>query len=1059
MRTVLKGARTALLCAVVLAVAAFPGAAVSIDLPVTGTVVDTTPLLTALANDTVFIRVPKGIQATLTLPVVSVPVPLTLKVFSVPTPADLSTSYVAGSLTVDERETTSLGITVPTGLNSGPVSTLDVQGLKLEGTMTFRTINLKQVHITGGNIIASTTLGMKSCFVSGGTIRANGTGNTLIRNTFRGGTLTLTAATLNGNLFDGVTPPTANISGINNYDAALADAGTATLFIGRANVFPLGGPAYAGGGGTGSDWVTGGRLRFPLVALNGQTAPTSGGHADFDGTESYNDPDIQIGADQSPGAVPTAHNWSATEVEPINDAVTVLGAEVAAGTATTQALILGPSNGIDLHITLSGLFADVPTNSAYGLVIVPQRLRGNLNDAVTNHATELSPLLPLAQANGTTTANLGVLDFVFEDILVSALANIGATTANPHPFDGLAEIVLVAGGQVLPATPPIEILIDTAPPVIGKIDSTTAFDLASGTNQPPALTCGSYTGQQGIDSLTGGTTAPAVQYLVSSSNLSFTLSLPLGDPAPAGNTTAATAGFMAVRTLTAFGQDPTFGNALLGDAGWNGTLPFTSVGTATASATGAPSTPLQTAIRSWNFVLSGVTPLPEASSWDGHVKAYDLAGNASEEVPVRIWWMPQGSTWASVVAASDSDQDPKFSWNVQMRQASGVSVMPEFGCGWVPKVRYVVMSSDNAPLWDTNGWSSTEDLGWSAFTTDGTIGMTSPAGPAGGGTISDLVQRNLGDTLAIIVQAVDPAGTTQPVLGLDTTPAGPVSTTNTLGNLLNATGFGNPTPIASAGPYFLPTHPREGSLDTMVTAKYFLNRVETNDRLSLWEINGDEVTYGAGPNVPLTPLKACGQRLEADFTIDVGLPDSSMDQYSVEFRLYENGVLVARGNLTQTVPSPITTLHLLVPTDLLNVAMRQDAAGSPNPYNTTVFVPTQHPGNDPYAGPVAADTAKFLNFPPQGCNSDRQDRLGDDGPVTRAGETDPDSQKLKETSRSKPVTYTLWLQTNNRPASSNQYPPDADKIVDASPATISFTVIPDLSPDSEPPRVKTRGSK
>ena len=929
-----------------------------------------------------------------------------------------------------------INVTITGNLRS--TSNVVFEGLSLIGNVAGPQTSLTLDHvIVRGGLFGPGHLRMEFCAAEQGLF-----GPTLdasfVRNTFmNAATFQLQAAgnyNLFQNLFAGTTAPslTGNIVGQNNYFAGPIPIDTDNLFVRLGETFPLDGPAFA------QSPQFPGQLAYPLfsrfpINTTSYTVPTFLGSSDINGTAVLNT-SLQIGADELLAN-------STDLVFPSWTICTMTLDKNVLRTGSTEDYPNVPivNGGVTatVHVETRNIFrtkANIPTGD-YRFVLVSE------------DETEVEELADLA--DGNVDAN-GILSADFT-IPIGSLGGLG----NEDRFDGFTEIRLQLGDSFVrpgQASAGINVdvlasdatlLIDTLKPALSgdiEINDITVVGTFTGTRKlcPP------------VTSLATGAAPTQTPLIILNQTgaLDARFSIGMTDAAATDRTPS---NFLLTGPLNAgsgtynYDLDSAFAYYKLGVASWGGQADDLPVapGTTGASATHAGAT------TTWRFVAPAATTTPPlAQDWTGNMQAFDRAGNASDvTVPIQFWWMPPGSTWARITGDNLNPKNPAFTWDLQINSTSGSAANFAAACADQSVAQFLVCRALNAADLDNSGWESLGGLDWSDPTAAPAIDEFTMMGPGGAVAFGDMVRNALGETLIVVVRATDPAGNVQDVGSLGTA----LTTSATLNDL-------NANNVYFAGPYQIPARLSTGEVDTTAAARYFLNRIDRPRESGLFEIDPDETTYGSGPTVPITPLTACGQRIEAEITVGMSLPDVLLPQEqnaaSVEFRLFESGRMVARGNLRPKLDengAKILPMKFYVPSDLIKAAEGQDLNR-----NVEVFIPESRNNDDPQAGPVREDTADFLNFPPPTCRamfpSDLPDRLGDDGEVFGPGETNDDGSR-KVSARSRDVTYTLELFTVTDSSSSSHYPLGAT-YYDDTPATIQFTVKAGTTQDSEPPRVK-----
>ena len=189
-------------------------------------------------------------------------------------------------------------------------------------------------------------------------------------------------------------------------------------------------------------------------------------------------------------------------------------------------------------------------------------------------------------------------------------------------------------------------------------------------------------------------------------------------------------------------------------------------------------------------------------------------------------------------------------------------------------------------------------------------------------------------------------------------------------------------------------------IDTRVRATFWHNNTDLGD---ITAIDSDEKVFGQVARIPL-PNTLC-QRVEGGFSVTTGVPDVAL-AVAMDFRLFEDGRIVASGTVTGANPT------LVIPEDLLNPPAGLLLNGAYTPDDFLNFAPPLVPLGVPHD-----------------CNTDTfpdQDRLGDDG--------DPDAEPGN---RRRDVKYVLQVATVATMLNSVGVPVD---IADESPASVEFTV-------------------
>lgn len=926
-----------------------------------------------------------------------------------------------------------INVTITGNLRS--TSNVVFEGLSLIGNVAGPQTSLTLDHvIVRGGLFGPGHLRMEFCAAEQGLF-----GPTLdasfVRNTFmNAATFQLQAAgnyNLFQNLFAGTTAPslTGNIVGQNNYFAGPIPIDTDNLFVRLGETFPLDGPAFAPAPQFPGQLVYPLFSRFPINTTS-YTVPTFLGSSDINGTAVLNT-SLQIGADE----------LLANSTDLVFPAWTICTMTLDKNVLRTGSTEDYPNvpivNGgvtASVHVETRNIFrtkANIPPGD-YRFVLVSE------------DETEVEELADLA--DGNVDAN-GILSADFT-IPIGSLGGLG----NEDRFDGFTEIrlqlgdsfvrpgVASAGINVDVLASDATLLIDTLKPALSgdiEINDVTVVGTITGTRKlcPPVTSLGTGSAP---------TQTPLV-ILSQTGALDARFSIGMTDAAATDRTPS---NFLLTGPLNAgsgtynYDLDSAFAYYKLGVASWGGQADDLPVapGTTGASATHTGST------TTWRFVAPAATTTPPlAQDWTGNMQAFDRAGNASDvSVPIQFWWMPPGSTWARITGDNLNPKNPAFTWDLQINSTSGSAANFAAACVDQPVAQFLVCRALNSADIQASGWESLGGLDWSDPTAAPAIDEFTMMGPGGAVAFGDMVRNALGETLIVVVRATDPAGNVQDVGSLGTA----LTTSATLNDL-------NANNVYFAGPYQIPARLSTGEVDTTAAARYFLNRIDRPRQNGLFEIDPDETTYGSGPTVPITPLTACGQRIEAEITLGMNLPDVLPDNAnpSVEFRLFENGRLVARGNiLPDAERDPNLPMRFYVPSDLIDVAEGSDR----NPY-CDVFVSSSPEDAGTLTGPPADNVADFLNFAPATClalnPSDTPDRLGDDGDPAVAGALN-DNGTRKVGNRNRDVTYTLELFTVTSGVSSSRANRDPSVFYDDTPATIQFTVKAGTTQDSEPPRVK-----
>lgn len=873
-----------------------------------------------------------------------------------------------------------------------------------------RSVYLHRVRVEGATIQVANGGGLSitSCCIVGGTFATQGPSNvTVERNTFLGGGINLSAQStgrVNANLFDGVLPAgpfDTAIQGFNNYIKGNSDLGLPgkpEFALAEGETVPPE-PLYTPDAG---DWP--GKLRFILKAKAVGASLSVAVTQDFEG-DPISPGSPEIGADEVGLPFPTPQ-WTvctisgpagATLYDDANNTVPI----VRGGVPINVAMTIRIQGASDLY------------RPKIEVVMQPEGIFDTTGPAVISGIVNPADL----RANGADD-----IEFTFNF----------TPPADPVNFDGLAKILLrlddsdVVTPSNITTTRANEFLVDSLPPLIPSgvgLTSVSSPDDASPTN------CNSWTRR------TDGTPDSILEphfFFNAYPSLQALFTVNVEDQSAAvtrGNTTLTpeTSGFLAAQEPLAGDvantpPDALTGNSQFGTVSWRNNTVLSQGGTATAShSTGGTAGTDVT----WTVSFPAQTGVPLARNWDADLIVTDRAGNsATVPLSTHFWWMPPNSTFANVTADSKDPASPSFSWELFLNGSSASAQQLPAECP--SSAQFKVCRALVPSALDVSGWE--EILDWTPATEAGAVGPNTVLPTGSGGSISlvELFRNYLGQTIIVIPRSSDPAGNAQTIPDLDVG-----NTTNLTLDELTQAG------VSYAGPYLIPSRPPEGSLDTIVTTTLFLNRLDSGNA-SLWDVDSDETSYGAGPNVPLTPLRACNQRLEGQFLLDIAVPDNlpagtNVDDLSVEYVVLEDGKVVATGNLYPRNAN--ATARLMLPTDLIDLA----TGGSASP--STEFR-------------SAYLDASFLNLAPQNCNRSTRDRLGDDGQVPRAGELDDNGRPLTRY-RTRPVQYTVIFTATNDANSAQKYPDrDPDVLYDPTPTVVRFTVLPDLSNDSDTPPIK-----
>lgn len=914
------------------------------------------------------------------------------------------------------------------------------QILANENLGALSTVNLNRVWFDGGvtdsiTVAPGNTLTAFASSFTGGTIDCYGTAS-FTRCTFMAGTYNLNppsgAVNLTANLFKVNPNINPTVSGSFNYIDGLGNPLQATnpLFALKATEVIGGGPVFPSLPTAANAW---GKLDFalrPIASVRPVIPLATVAGRDFEG-ESIGTLRYEIGADEVGVDFPVPV-WNSCQITGPAGATLYVN--------DTPRSIPIVREGVPLEIAITATVRGISGSSQVELHVVSEHDRSPL---VTTPIPDIFPLdVTNADLNGRFTT-------------VVTYVTPGGVAAN-----GLAEVQLYVNGLSIVnygATNTIadrQILIDTIPPALPAFINDSLA--------PGALGCGEWS----LDpSGFPVGTRPHFMY-TGYPTLTTDFRLDLTDLAPVlpdGFITAYVAGFDAARPA----DDADVVNWPKRDAVFgNGTVGYSALGTAVWTNPAFDGAPVQPAALSvtpgatgassdvrWTLTFTGTAATPLVEKWDAEITITDRAGNETT-IPVdyspRFWWMPEGSTFANVTPDNDA-YNPQFSWSLGMTPGSNASVydLPQGAC--VPTAQLLTCFADTPADLANSGWDS-DGVSWTLGTSITNVDANTRMGDAGQFSLGELFATHLGAAALVLVRVQDPAKNVQSIAG-EIGQSSLIATTATTTDLYTDYDY-------FGGVYEIPARVAEGALDTIASARYFLNRTDRSDVSRLWAVDPDETTYGVGPNVPLTPLTACGQRLEAEITVDVSVPDNLPGnvlpgQVSVEFQLYEDGRLVALGNLVRRDINSTEPFKLFIPTDLLE--------GQGN--GTTASTQTRGVATNGVFTPNDFDVASFLNFPPPPCessadlhrlNNDRTsangygDRLGDDGdPATK----DLTTGDIVNPYRTRSVAYTLVLRATNNAASSNGY--TNTTIFDTTPATIHFYVKPDTTTDSGVPPIKS----
>jgi hypothetical protein len=713
--------------------------------------------------------------------------------------------------------------------------------------------------------------------------------------------------------------------------------------------------------------------------------------------------------------------------------------------------IVGANTPVAVRIVTEGLFTDeqLADTGALNVVIrVTPQLGGAtpidfpvaIEDIQPGNATRREYIID------TEISGFGKLDHSFDGLAtISLLIDL-----DPLANANLAELNTFAG--VLAGATSLErrqLFIDTLAPEVPRLIDATSIASVADTS---VVTCGGWS----LNTTTGAIEGVPAHFLFNpDTSLDVGFSVVVNDTTDNGfGVTVPASGFVSGSPipggdLAADIDDAIFGKSTLGAVSWVGDpLPVNIVPSTTNDVIHAPvSTGMQV---TWN--VRGTVTSPVATAWQANLRVTDRAGNFTDvPLPTYFWWLPEGSTYAEVTNSGVTAENPRLEWQLAFATggpATNIASLLPAECR--PQARFLLCRSltPTAPL--DGGWESVGGLDW---TDPPTPGAALPSSLMGGGvnTLYNLVNSQIGEQLIIAVKMIDPAGNVQSASGLDS-----LVTSEKLNDLANAN-------VGFVGPFGGPTSAPAGSIDTSVSVRYFLNRVDRGNEALLWNVDDDETTYGSGPNVPITPLTACGQRLEAEFLVNVGVPDVLPENIvpediSVEFQVYEDGKIVARGNLLRQLNEdrepgdPLPPMKLMFPTDLLAIA-----GNGPRYSSTDIFMPNGPNAQDPLQAPGQDDCANFLAEPPIECGrrgGDFPDRLGNDGTVYKPGSTNADGSP-KISARQRPVEYKVVFFATNDTISSGHLRA-SNFLYDLTPVVVRFVVTPDQLPDSEPPSIKVK---
>lgn len=929
-----------------------------------------------------------------------------------------------------------------------------ISRMKLAGTIdTLATplaiVSLERVWLDGGVgptgilVRPNCSLVMSACAVTGGNVQINcGGAASIERCTFREGIFnfpsTVQPVVLNANIFEVLPVLSASATGSMNFirgGGAIQESTNANFALDVGQV--LGNePRYLGTSGA-TAW---GKLEFslqPLEALN-VTAIASLPDFDFEG-QGIDEADKEIGADEVNREFPTPEWISCKITGPVGATLYVNDS-----VETIPIVHAGVPLEIDIVAKVPGI-----TASEVVKLLVYSEYELTLPEANRN-PVEVPLTIDTPDVDGRFTATGTYISSSGDD------------------WNGYAEVRLAVGVNEDEITryalgnsdDTRQILIDTVPPNLP--------DFINSSLSPGALGCGDWL----LD--TSGVPVGGRPHLMYKSYpaLSVDFTLPLADELPLwsdGNRSVNDpAGFEAPRLQ----DDPRVVDwprvdAVFGNNSTTAPKGYSGLGTAVwtnAAFDGAPALqqPIGKTVSSsglgttssvqWRIQFNGPSTLfPNVVKWDAEIVITDRAGNETvipTDFSPRFWWMPPGSTFASVGEDTDA-LNPQFSWSLGMTPGSNASNLdlPSDSCITQAELLTCFATTPTDP--NFSGWDS-GGIGWTDPTTVRSVDSNTRMGANGEFSLGELFAANLGLPAAVMVRVTDPAGNPQEILGM-----GPGSLTATTSNVSQmANDFDE-----IAGIYLIPARVAEGALDTIASARFFLNRTDRSDESRLWSIDPDETTFGVGPNVPLTPIDACGQRLEAEITVDVSVPDNlpgevDASQVDVEFEVYEEGRFVAAGTLSRRGNDPSAPMKLFIPADLLEGRGNPTTAAGNSRSDPATGVLVEQESTD------FPDPAAFLNFPPPPCESSSNlhisnnpdqygDRLGDDGdPASR----DLITGDVVKPYRTRAVAYTVVLRARSGTLASGTT--DAARF-DTTPATIHFYVKPDTTTDSGVPPIKS----
>jgi len=377
----------------------------------------------------------------------------------------------------------------------------------------------------------------------------------------------------------------------------------------------------------------------------------------------------------------------------------------------------------------------------------------------------------------------------------------------------------------------------------------------------------------------------------------------------------------------------------------------------------------------------------------------DLAGNVySTPRLFNIWWerdpharleadFPKGITIA----------EPILSWTLDRDEnAAPKGAEP---CKPVAQVALWHAIQQDAPP-ETADWEIVLDSDWSCGNEKHTIDMQWPMTEEGM-TLGSLLARCPNEWVMLTVAGADEAGNAQP---------NNVGSTTTFEEL-----------EAKDIEYWWWHTPGGYVLDTTATAQFWYEQNGV-DYQNPPQPDAYETQFGSSTRIPLLPLDACGERIEAAFTITPGMADTSdLNTLFAEWELFEDSRQVAAGRIRFSGGGPV---KLYIPDTLILLSEKapsqfMDIYGYSMAWDcwTDLCESPDKPQNCP-------SIRSFMNIRPPKCENNYVDQLGDNGDESQY--------------RKRDVNYLLSVRTVEDPTPGDRC--SGDEVKDATPASIAFTV-------------------